>query len=1516
MSPPTTENERISDLKVWSITWVSYFSSKLTLHHKKPLKKIPVENDFAAIGKKVNKVINKLIKSSSFVLKMLINTLNLNPGAQESLLETLLFSLSSLYTPFPVLSLRPFSFCYSFSISSPSAISSPSYNYKLITSKHHPHLNHLKTLKQEPLDSMALSLRLTNPDLNQLNQRYVGSKLTKRTSKELIDSQSPDRQSTKNNSSKNNLSQPFRNLDQNSWKTHKDGAHRLKIFRQQIIRSSDVEENPGPQDLGTGPQAPRMRDRLTTSAMETEKMKQVKIISYNVRGLGDESKLRHLINYCYKIKTGANCDNVICLQETYIENPGKIPYLWRGNFHLTPGRGNSLGCLTLLQPHINVIHSQDFESRAHILVCQKTGQQEPCFIICNLYAPNPNNVEKINFFEDLFNRVNDTGDRFNCNKLIIAGDYNLIFRSKECRLRAHTAQEKNVANSVKNLLQNLNLTDVWEKDNLFTWNRPNTEIFSTIDRVAHSKEYFKLITARTDWAVSLSDHAAIVITLGVVSTTASTKTRITRLDPSLLDGPDKERIIEEINRMLEGVPASWDPHQRLEFLKVCIRTVFENAQAERKRRELSEEELVNQELSTSITALERGELNVRQRLEIINYVEELRNRKTILVENKGKRLADRLGTKWYNEGERSNSYFLRILQRNTPNNFEGIQNDAGDLLVGEEEIETEIINFYKNLYEKDHQQPTANDPTFFDQISGVSAEEDLWVNRPITLKELGDVLDSCKNSTPGPDGIPYGIIRGLWTIFGPILINSWNHTLRTGTLPTSHKNSFLRLIPKAGKDLTKLTNWRPITLSNCDHKIVTKLYSIRIAEKVAKFIEERQTAYLKGRLINDNIRTLLGAIRTANLEDNVNGLIVSLDAKKAFDSVDHNFIETTLRKFGLERFVPVFRALYSDLRSDIIINGKVVQGYNINRGVKQGDALSCILFIMCMEPLLKNIENNNEIKNLRSLDLETNLPKVLAYADDVNGIVVNDQKTIQELFKEYERLTRLANLELNAEKTEIMPITSNNLNLDKDQMIFRFSYCQKNYELKPVPEMKINGILFQQDEAAMKTSNMDNVKRRIEAQLKNWSTRQLSVLGKILILKTFGISQVIYLMQSMSLCDNDVKQLNAILYKFIWNRHFCAAKAPERIRREIVNKPIRLGGLGMLDLSMLSESLKLRALGRLLTTNHPFLTSVRNKIDLSDFFAPKITSKLDDLTIEGLRLLTKDRTKLLVSDRLDASTNFIRALRTIKIRRILNRNGVNSLAWFNLRRQGKTLIADLTRNDLRSLETFIERNLLERLKATPFNLNLNPVVGLDITTAIVYGSNFHQLTTLSSKAIRTSRSNVEPISVFKIGAILTPAQSINWANSLRKVTCVRHQDILLRLAHGELYSKERLHRYRLIDSAQCPRCDQIETLSHKYFECPYITEIWRRTLLITNKLRTSVNVNETLIEKALCCTNEPNTLALTIHAEIITRIRRLKDDEANLLLWPKLFVRNAITLVKKRELNVNLKVAIDELLEN
>ena len=827
--------------------------------------------------------------------------------------------------------------------------------------------------------------------------------------------------------------------------------------------------------------------------------------------------------------------------------------------------------------------------------------------------------------------------------------------------------------------------------------------------------------------------------------------------------------------------------------------------------------MLNEELDVAIDELAKVQAT-RGHQGLINYIEELRTKKSILVEKKGKRLAEKLGTKWYNEGEKSNRYFMRLLNRANPDKFTKLEGSNGEGLSNELEIEREIVRYYKNLYENfDETIVENNDDNFFQGIDPIEEDEVRTMCEDISEDELRTTLLSCRDSAPGPDGIPYSIIGLVWSTFGPALTAAWRHSLAIKSLAPSHKVSYLKLIPKIGKNLDKLTNWRPITLSNCDHKLITKTYARRLSEKLATKLGERQTAYLKGRLINDNLRAMLATVEVANNE-NLEGLIVALDAKKAFDSVSHSYIESCLEKFGCKDFIHVFKTLYSELRTDILINGRIVKGYMIRRGVKQGDALSCILFIICMEPLLSNIESNQAIKPLRSNHMGTDLPKTFAYADDVSATVNDDDETIENLFREYERLTKMSGLELNAEKTELMRIGR-----DPPARDYNVTYRNESYQVRSSDSIKLNGIIFHRDRKEVARRNVRAAVNKMDQHFKHWMKRSLSTLGKILIAKTFGISQIVYLMQTIKLDECDYKLINATLYKFIWNRHYLAAKAPERVKREIVNKPIKYGGFGMLDIAELDASLKIKALGRFLNSRHPFLKLIRNKLDLSNFFEPQLKTEIEGVLEAGTKLLRQDRDRIWEIKELDRNRNIMNLIRNIRISELLNRLGKSSIAFFMINRREKK-VKDLCNQDLNQLTRFICGKKIDKLRLA-INLNIRKEIDNGTNESYLLNGLSKPLVKCSSKEIRIARSNRNPITNYKAGLILDTSTALTWGMRLNKLTSTKHKLNLLKAAHGEVYTKVELYKYGMTANDKCPRCDETETLDHKLYTCVYTERI-------------------------------------------------------------------------------------------
>jgi hypothetical protein len=293
----------------------------------------------------------------------------------------------------------------------------------------------------------------------------------------------------------------------------------------------------------------------------------------------------------------------------------------------------------------------------------------------------------------------------------------------------------------------------------------------------------------------------------------------------------------------------------------------------------------------------------------------------------------------------------------------------------------------------------------------------------------------------------------------------------------------------------------------------------------------------------------------------------------------------------------------------------MLEGYQIKNGVKQGDSLSCILFIMCMDPLIRNIEANANIN--RAEIVNTPIPKVLAYADDITCLIENDVNNVKEIFAEYERLTRASGLSLNADKTEILDINENQ---------YKIVYEGNEHCIRGSKAVKINGIAFNKYIPQMKEENFNVLVTKIEKMLIGWKARQLSLLGKVLIYKTFGMSQVIYTLSIISLNAHQYRKIDMMFQNFLWGRDLNNLSSTARIERSRLNTQIEYGGFGMVQYERILEGVYCRQLSKMYDRdfNHPLKSMIvkndtcfatgKSLTELADDIAKKAHILMDNLT--------------------------------------------------------------------------------------------------------------------------------------------------------------------------------------------------------------------------------------------------------------------------------------------------------------
>ena len=237
--------------------------------------------------------------------------------------------------------------------------------------------------------------------------------------------------------------------------------------------------------------------------------------------------------------------------------------------------------------------------------------------------------------------------------------------------------------------------------------------------------------------------------------------------------------------------------------------------------------------------------------------------------------------------------------------------------------------------------------------------------------------------------------------------------------------------------------------------------------------------------------------------------------------------------------------MYQDAQMQILVNGFLTDKIPLDRGVRQGDPLSPLLYILCAEVLACNIRAKNKIQGFLLPRARGQQSKIRQYADD-STCFVKDIFSLSILFSILNRYELGSGAKLNYSKTEVMWLG------------VRRSCSDEPLGLTWVTKMKILGVWYTNGLANVTIDNWQKKLKKLEKNLNLWKTRSLSLVGKALIINILGASKFWFLSKVLPTPEWVISCFKTLVFSFLWYSKI------ETVSRQTLSVPVRDGGLGII----------------------------------------------------------------------------------------------------------------------------------------------------------------------------------------------------------------------------------------------------------------------------------------------------------------------------------------------------------------
>jgi Reverse transcriptase (RNA-dependent DNA polymerase) len=444
----------------------------------------------------------------------------------------------------------------------------------------------------------------------------------------------------------------------------------------------------------------------------------------------------------------------------------------------------------------------------------------------------------------------------------------------------------------------------------------------------------------------------------------------------------------------------------------------------------------------------------------------------------------------------------------------------------------------------------------------------------VTLPCAKAALSQAANGkAPGSDGLPYEVYDVLWDLVGEAMVAAWNEafdsegdafllteTQRLGTVVLLHKGDGDPSVP-----LDDLQFYRPITLLNCDYKLLAKVMVGRLGASACAVVDETQSAFLPGRWIGDNVLFHLEEIDYCDAEAQP-GCVLHLDFAKAYDRMDREWLFRSMEAMGFPaEAVRWSRLLLAGTQFRVRYHGGCTPTANAYSGMHQGNPLACIWYALGAQPLaalLRGLQSTGRIDGIAMPD-GTLAPPSHQHADDTTVHTATVASAKVALEEGVGVFARASNARLNVSKTKGMILGS--------AVPFAGHNAYLGVSFPPPTEpIRHLGVLLSHDRRLAGDMMYKRRLRGVYAGITTWARFALTYLGRLHIVKQVLASQLWYHAGFVQPSPGMLQSICGAVDDYVAGARSLGGPPPARGRPGLLveSLPKGEGGLGRMDIRL------------------------------------------------------------------------------------------------------------------------------------------------------------------------------------------------------------------------------------------------------------------------------------------------------------------------------------------------------------